>query len=263
MTEYSTFRRTAWDPVLIVAQIVTLQCFGYSTFSALMAGASVLTDVRLGPQLLFDARLVRGDTVEGWVIGAGLLAMGAANILPLVYMVERSRLCVDFSLTFFAVHLILVWWHQAAPPLTLPWWLAVATSGALMAVGGRAACLRRELLPIAIRSYMPVRTPEAHPDHGGPAGAEEHELETRLPAAGPGRSDARRQEPSTTEVLFDASQAAGAAQPRASGTSTDGWSNDDWGMADDDSGGRPSAPRQQPPARSATPLAAPKGGKDD
>ncbi|KAJ1730220.1 Integral membrane protein of the Golgi, partial [Coemansia biformis] len=183
MAEYSTFRRTAWDPILIVAQIVTLQCFGYSTFSVLMAFASVLTELRLGPQLLFDGRLVRGDTVEGWVVGVGLLSMGAANILPLVYMVERSRLCVDFSLTFFAVHLILVWWHQGTPPLTLLWWAAVGASGALMAVGGRAACLRRELLPIAIRSYMPMRPPEAHSDHGGPAGAEEHELETRRPEA--------------------------------------------------------------------------------
>ncbi|KAJ2757480.1 Integral membrane protein of the Golgi [Coemansia nantahalensis] len=174
-------------------------------------------------------------------------------------MVERSRLCVDFSLTFFAVHLILVWWHQGTPPLALPWWLAVAASGALMAVGGRAACLRRELLPIAIRSYMPVRAPEVGPDHGGPGGAEEHELETRHADPGPAHADARRPlppPPPATEVLFDASP------PRASTSASDGWSNDDWGVADDDTAARPSAPRQ-PPARSATPLAAPKGGKTD
>ncbi|KAJ1727266.1 hypothetical protein LPJ61_004666 [Coemansia biformis] len=243
MAEYSTFRRTAWDPILIVAQIVTLQCFGYSTFSVLMAFASVLTELRLGPQLLFDVRLVRGDMVEG------------------------GR--VDFSLTFFAVHLILVWWHQGTPPLALLWWAAVGASGALMAVGGRAACLRWELLPIAIRSYMPMRPPEAHSDHGGPAGAEEHELETRRPEA------------PATEVLFDASRVASGALPRtsASASASDGWSNDDWGTdTNDDSNGStrpsatPGAPRQKHqqqsvPSGSATPLAihtpAPKSNKGD
>ncbi|KAI8321807.1 hypothetical protein GQ54DRAFT_261094, partial [Martensiomyces pterosporus] len=148
--EFSSFRKTAWDPVLILSQIATVQCFGYSTFSFCMVVANLLTDIPLGPQLLFDSRLVRGDTVEGWVIGGGLLAIGFTNILPLVYMVERSRLCIDFSLTFYIIHLILVWWHQGGPPNTLLWWLVVGASGSAMAFVGRAACLRRELLPIAI-----------------------------------------------------------------------------------------------------------------
>ncbi|KAI9505535.1 integral membrane protein S linking to the trans Golgi network-domain-containing protein, partial [Coemansia spiralis] len=155
MPEYSTFRKTSWDPVIILSQIATVQCFGYSTFSFVMVVASMLTGIQLSPRLLFESRLVRGDTVEGWTIGLGLVSMGVANILPLVYMVERSRLCIDFSMTFFAVHLILVWWHQGSPPTTLLWWLVIGVSGAIMAFVGRAACLRREMLPIAIRSFMP------------------------------------------------------------------------------------------------------------
>ncbi|KAJ2158843.1 hypothetical protein GGF46_003462 [Coemansia sp. RSA 552] len=230
MAEYSTFRRTAWDPILIVSQIVTLQCFGYGTFSFLMILAAILTDVQLSPQLLFDSTLVRGDTVEGWVIGCGLVSMGAANILPLVYMVERSRLCVDFSLTFFAVHLILVWWNQAAPPTGLLWWLVVGGSGCLMALGGRAACLRRELLPIAIRRFMPDRSPESHDDsYGGAIGAEEHELETRN--VDPGPADNVPMNDSHTEVLFDSSRSGRPARPH---NDTDGWSNDDWDIDDDE-----------------------------
>ncbi|PIA14967.1 hypothetical protein COEREDRAFT_23442, partial [Coemansia reversa NRRL 1564] len=143
------FRPAVWDPLLILAQITTLQCFGYSAFSFLAVVASLVSDMRLRPALLFDGEMVRHDTVEGWIVALSMVAMAAANILPLVYMVERSRLCIDFSLTFFAVHLVLVWWHGRTPP-PLPWWLLVAAATALMGLGGRAACRRRELLPIAI-----------------------------------------------------------------------------------------------------------------
>ncbi|KAJ1956953.1 hypothetical protein EC988_001075, partial [Linderina pennispora] len=174
MTEFSSFRKTAWDPILILSQIATLQCFGYSTYSFCMVISSFLTDIALSPALLFDSTLVRGDTVQGWVIGLALVGIGLANILPLVYMVERSRLCIDFSLTFYTIHLALAWWYQGELPKTLLWWAAVGLSGCIMAFVGRAACLRRELLPIAIRNFMPD-----HPSERREAD-EEMEMETRV-----------------------------------------------------------------------------------
>ncbi|KAJ2800629.1 hypothetical protein H4R20_003988 [Coemansia guatemalensis] len=271
MPPYPGFRPAVWDPVLILAQITTLQCFGYSAFSFLAVVASLVSDVRLRPALLFDGELVRHDTVEGWIVALAMLAMAAANILPLVYMVERSRLCIDFSLTFFAVHLVLVWWHGGAPP-PLPWWLLVAASAALMALGGRAACRRRELLPIAIRALMPDR-----PSERSPLPDEELELETRAPHDIP-------------EVLFDASAdpsaqsaptTAAANLPKPNNVN-DTWSNATWSSDEDDedanaaaaapssarSNPLPSAPHPPPTSSSAAapssarPLMA-KGTKDD
>ncbi|KAJ2681794.1 Integral membrane protein of the Golgi [Coemansia spiralis] len=236
-----------------------------------MVLACFLTDLQLSPQLLFDSRLVRGDTVDGWVIGVGLVCMGFANILPLVYMVERSRLCIDFSLTFFTLHLLLTWWHQGSPPSTLLWWLVVGGSGSAMAFGGRAACMRRELLPIAIRNFMP-----SHPREAPVAGrgerdvdAEEMELETRAAGAGEG-----------AEVLFDAAQLedhAGGVPSRRTKDSDEGgaddWGSSSWGEDDDDGGTTAPAQQPQPPqpaapaaattTASSKPLVAPKGGKRD
>ncbi|KAJ2003769.1 hypothetical protein GGI04_002848 [Coemansia thaxteri] len=203
--------------------------------------------------------------------------MGLANIVPLVYLVERSRLCIDFSLTFFTIHLVLTWCHQRWPPTTLLWWLVVGVSGSVMALGGRAACLRRELLPIAIRNFMP-----SHPREqtARDLGTEEMELETR---------DARLAAP---EVLFDSLQADGMPEEDApsqlakNARGSDEWGNDNWGEEDDgvtkpDNVPRaPNAPpglassqqhqqQQQPaispaaPSSSSKPPPAPKGGKDD
>ncbi|KAI9468813.1 hypothetical protein LPJ78_002488 [Coemansia sp. RSA 989] len=209
---YSSFRKSTWDPVLILAQIVTLQCFGYGSFSLLVLAASLLVGIQPSPRLLFDSRL-RKDTVEGWIVAAALVAMGLMNILPLVYMVERSRLCVDFALTFLAVHVILVWWNQHEFPVALLWWLAVAAFTAVMAVGGRAACLRRELLPIAIRSMMPDRPAER-------AGLPDEEVELAALPAQP-------------QVLHDAPAASmpdpAPPLPNNDDDDTHSWSGSDWG----------------------------------
>ncbi|KAJ2396630.1 hypothetical protein GGI23_003840 [Coemansia sp. RSA 2559] len=290
MAEYSTFRKTTWDPVIILSQIATVQCFGYSAFSVSMAILSLFSSVPLSPRLLFDARMARSDTVEGWAVSLALVSMGLANIAPLVYMVERSRLCFDFAVTFSAVHVILVWWHMRAPPTALLWWLCVGASGFLMAVGGRAACLRREMLPIAIRSLMPNHPAERQ--QGG-AAVEEHELAS-LEGGGVAPGANRR----SIDVLFDgdspdeasAAMASAASAPARRGghdsaakppTSDDddgGWEIDSWDDDNDDRGGsaqRPppppplaaSPPTQAysaPPSRTGTPLALrPKGGKDD
>ncbi|KAJ2480424.1 Integral membrane protein of the Golgi [Coemansia sp. RSA 2052] len=197
--------------------------------------------------------------------------MGFANIIPLVYMVERSRLCIDFSLTFFTIHLLLTWWHQEwSPPLTLFWWAVVIGSGSVMAFGGRAACMRRELLPIAIRNFMPSHPRETPPGRGDIA-SEEMELETRT-------ANVR-----DVEVLFDAEQleehTSDVPQKRAKNDREDDdddeWGNSNWGEDDEASGEPdsgapgPSQPQQQQQqqqtasASSSKPLAAPKGGKRD
>ncbi|KAJ2890642.1 hypothetical protein GGI21_006104 [Coemansia aciculifera] len=214
-----------------------------------MVVARFLTDIQLSPQLLFDSRLVRGDTVDGWIIGIGLVGMGFANIVPLVYMVERSRLCIDFSLTFFTIHLLCCWWYQglSSPPLTLFWWMVVVGSGSAMAFGGRAACMRREMLPIAIRNFMPSHPRETPPppplSSRGDIGAEEIELETRTTNV---RTAA------AAEVLFDGEQleehAGDVPRNRAKGEDEDGddWGNSNWGEDDDDeeTNGEPEAAKQ-------------------
>ncbi|KAJ2533673.1 hypothetical protein EV175_007069 [Coemansia sp. RSA 1933] len=233
MAEYSTFRRTTWDPVLILSQIATVQCFGYSSFGFAMVVLSVVSNVSLSPRLLFDAQLVRSDSVEGWCVALALVAMGLANIVPLVYMVERSRLCVDFSVTFTAVHVILVAWHMHALPSSLLWWLCLAAAAALMALGGRAACLRREMLPIAIRSFMPNHPAERQTLSGG--AAEEHELESvRTHRDTPDAA-------APAEVIFDS----------APSNNNNGDDGDEWGMDSWDGDASPDTSTPLPDASSA------------
>ncbi|KAJ2842905.1 hypothetical protein J3B02_005436 [Coemansia erecta] len=115
--------------------------------------------------------------------------MAATNILALVYMVERSRLCIDFTVTFFVIHFVLVVWLYGIPTVVL-WWLVMGASAGVMAFGGRAACMRREMLPIAIRNFMPDHPVEQRARDE--MAVEEHELESRV------------HETSEPEVLFSA-----------------------------------------------------------
>ncbi|KAJ2382187.1 hypothetical protein GGI05_005735, partial [Coemansia sp. RSA 2603] len=103
MSTHSTFRQSAsWDPLLILGQIALVQCTAYTTFSVLAVAASHLSPLALSPELLFSSTPMRGDTVTGYLTSLLFLTASLANILPLVYLVERSRLCVDFAVTFAA-----------------------------------------------------------------------------------------------------------------------------------------------------------------
>ncbi|KAJ2722769.1 hypothetical protein GGI07_003097 [Coemansia sp. Benny D115] len=111
-----------------------------------------------------------------------------------------------------------------------------------MALGGRTVCLRRELLPIAIRQYVPADAQlRSEP---GP-GTEEYELESRVVA--------------NTEVMFETPADGhggdnGHHRPDAA-VATDDWGIDNWGEEDEeDEREQENSPPKTVPSRSATPA---------
>lgn len=68
--------------------------------------------------------------------------------------VERSKSCLDFSLTYYTIHLILVWYHTASIPDTFIWYLINGCGLFLMCVGGEFLCRREEIKSIPIASCV-------------------------------------------------------------------------------------------------------------
>lgn len=62
----------------------------------------------------------------------------------------RSRLCLDFVMTCFLVHLVVVSVVNWTFPLNVVWWLVMFCAGWLMLKRSRSLCLFRELLPISV-----------------------------------------------------------------------------------------------------------------
>ncbi|KAJ1719382.1 Elongator subunit elp2, partial [Coemansia erecta] len=217
----------------------------YTVFSLTALLASQLTPLSLTPSLLFSASTMRGDTVGGYTVAFLFLLATLSNILPLVYLVERSRLCVDFTATYVIVHFVLVVWSDGGLPGSLLWWVTVAVGAVGMAVGGRAACVRREMLPIRIRRFLPERNAENAPeevelevrtqgvlfeaprDIAGDIDAEESRVETRPEAPLP-------PPPPPPKTAASAGKNGGNDNANSNDNDDDdGW-NDNWGEEEED-----------------------------
>ncbi|XP_009615182.1 uncharacterized protein LOC107816044 [Nicotiana tabacum] len=141
-----------WDPWLIVAQIVCLQCLYYLTlgiFLAILVGTRV---TRMSLVYFFDYATVTASTVTGWCVIAAFILTSLAGAGLLLYLIERAKKCLDFSATLYIVHLFICIVYGGWPS-SITWWVVNITGLAVMALLGEYLCIRRELLEIPITRY--------------------------------------------------------------------------------------------------------------
>lgn len=101
-----------WDPWLIVAQIVCLQCLYYLTLSLFLA---LLVGIRISKMslfYLFDYAAVTTSTVTGWCVIVSFLLTSLAGAGYLLYLIERTKKVLRFlcnPLYHSSFHLHCIW----------------------------------------------------------------------------------------------------------------------------------------------------------
>jgi len=139
-----------WDPWLIVAQIVSLQCLYYLTLGVFM---EILVGTRVSRMSLvyfFDYSSVAVSTVTGWGVIASFIFASLAGAVYMVYLIERAKKCLDFSATLYIIHLLMCIIYGGWPS-SITWWVVNGTGVAVMALLGEYLCIRRELREIPVR----------------------------------------------------------------------------------------------------------------
>lgn len=139
-----------WDPLFIVAQIVSLQCLYYLTLGVFM---EILVGTRVSRMSLvyfFDYSSVAVSTVTGWGVIASLIFASLAGAVYMVYLIERAKKCLDFSATLYIIHLLMCIIYGGWPS-SITWWVVNGTGVAVMALLGEYLCIRRELREIPVR----------------------------------------------------------------------------------------------------------------
>lgn len=166
-----SFRNTKWDPVLLITQITAMQCILYSSLGAIMwimdflSGGNHTLDhlfqyhVRTQHSPMINHPLTHSPLslqeihINDW---SGRLVVSAFAInslsgaVALWFIVRRTKLCLDFSCTFHAIHLAVCWYYNSSFPTTFSWWLLHAVCAALMCVCGEFLCLKTELQEIPV-----------------------------------------------------------------------------------------------------------------
>ncbi|KAJ8756031.1 hypothetical protein K2173_024578 [Erythroxylum novogranatense] len=141
-----------WDPWLIVAQIVCLQCLYYLSiglFLSILVGTRVS---RLSLFYFFDYVALSATTITGWCVIASFLLSSVAGAWFMLYLIERAKKCLDFSATVYIIHLFICIVYGGWPS-SITWWVVNGTGLAVMALLGEYLCIRRELREIPITRY--------------------------------------------------------------------------------------------------------------
>jgi len=144
------------DPLLILAQILSLQSVSYFSYSLLLyTSYRILGDAGAMPSV-FDWRVFgSGAALSAVPALVWLVQMGVSA--GLMYLWVHPRLFIDFGLSFGALHFALCWLYTQALPLSASWW-AIQTLGCAVLAGGAMglAYLRHSRPPLLPRWTPPA-----------------------------------------------------------------------------------------------------------
>lgn len=140
-----------WDPALIIAQIVSVQCLFYISLGLIQA-------ITIGPTLgyitiayIFDWGTLHFSSKLGMLNWISHVVNAVAGAAALAWVVERAKKCLDFGSTCYLWHTIFVCWYSGWPQ-SFAWWLATAGGMLVMVLLGEWFCVRREMqdIPLSI-----------------------------------------------------------------------------------------------------------------
>lgn len=153
-------------PLKILTQIVLLQAIWYVAATVLILFTALVAGKRFSLDLVLNWKSLRGDTTVGWMLGLVWmlnsflgyvsrrvpfklpLTDGKHRVIFILFLISRSKLVPDFSLTLHLIHLVVTSLYSRSIPRNWLWWLLQIASAAMMTILGVWACQWRELRPI-------------------------------------------------------------------------------------------------------------------
>uniref|UniRef100_A0A3P9MDW8 Uncharacterized protein n=2 Tax=Oryzias latipes TaxID=8090 RepID=A0A3P9MDW8_ORYLA len=119
----SNFRSYIWDPVLIICQIVLMQCIYYSFLGLWLAGVDSLVHSSRSLDQIFSYEILGFATILGRLSMMAFVLNSLTCALGLWFFIRRGKQCLDFTVTVHFFHMIGCWIYNAHLPSTLSWWL--------------------------------------------------------------------------------------------------------------------------------------------
>lgn len=142
------YGRDNWNPRLIVAQILVVNCAYYLQLGIFYVVFNALFGTVLSLDLIFQWEAVTFTDVPGWLAVINSMFVALLGSFSLLVVVERARKCFDFAFTLFFFHWCLVVAYSGFP-MSWEWWLVYSASLAVMTLGGEQLCMRTELADIS------------------------------------------------------------------------------------------------------------------
>lgn len=144
--------RSKWDPTLIIYQILTVQSLSYASLCLLLLVATGLSGFSPSIMFIFDHRMI-GLGLANMIVLAHLANAFVSAYLLMIF-VERSRQCLDFSITYYVVHFVCVWYYSRSIPDSFVWYFINIFGACIMCVTSEFLCRREEMRSIPISASV-------------------------------------------------------------------------------------------------------------
>lgn len=132
-------------PKRLFKQIVLLQIIYYAIATILICFADIVGGMPVSPELIFSWEPVRFDTSNGWILALLWLLDTFFSVLAMTFIVGRSKLALDFTLTLHGINIIVAWLASGRFPSSPLWWCLQLVSVVLMVSLGTWTSQWREL----------------------------------------------------------------------------------------------------------------------
>lgn len=128
------FRKTTWDPILIISQIIAVQtvmyfCLGFCIWIV----ASILGSTK-SLDYVFQYKEIHVRDFGGQLIIVTFILNALVGAFALWWLVQRTKLCMDFACTAHCIHLICCWVYNGTYPTSFSWWCLNLVSLSIMCV---------------------------------------------------------------------------------------------------------------------------------
>ncbi|KAI9341367.1 integral membrane protein S linking to the trans Golgi network-domain-containing protein [Obelidium mucronatum] len=150
----NAFRIHIFDPAFTILQILSYQSAGYLTLSIAVILVETLAGSVITLDHVFNWRSIRLDAVLGWFLSFAFLFNSCLCSIHLLHIVQRTRQCADFAITFYFFHILITVIYSGSFPWSFGWWLVMILCMGLSAVGGEHLCYQKELQPIMVGGNM-------------------------------------------------------------------------------------------------------------
>jgi len=144
------FRYTVWDPWMILSQILCLQAVFYLSLGSWVLMLDLLTSSPRSLAQMFSYQELQATHTSGKLLLAAFILNSLTCSLALWFIVQRTKLCLDFSCTAHLLHLVACLWWNVSLPGTLTWWCINLVCLTTMCVSGEFLCMRTELRTIPV-----------------------------------------------------------------------------------------------------------------
>ncbi|XP_014221221.1 protein SYS1 homolog [Trichogramma pretiosum] len=144
------FRKTTWDPILIVAQIIAVQCLIYFILGIMIIMIATLLGTTKSLDYAFQYKEIHVRDFGGHLVIFIFILNSIVGALALWYLVQRTKQCMDFACTAHLIHLICCWIYNGSFPTTFSWWCLNLVTTTIMCVCGEFLCMKTELKAIPL-----------------------------------------------------------------------------------------------------------------